>query len=344
MRNRKPKAKFFPEVHRRAQDRRAGGDVPVSRRVRAYFACRNAHAEQPAIFDPGKSGAFLLDSPPAPWLDLGWIDNFQRASDTISEALRAGPRGAPSAQFRGALSARVDFDFREWGKLQMALAGGGEHMNVLAPDGNAQAQPSGGTPVAGVAVLSGSTASELVLGAGSVDAFAIGDLVAVDLDYQSQTGYVGSGIAAAYVKDPDDVNRDEHYVRRVTFNVGRVAEKTVTSVLLAQPLLGGVPADGASGAEGDCVCGSRRWVVLSGVVGIVCGGGRVGRESLLLLSAAESGRSRGFSAGRASGSGESDCGAGAEGVVLALPGVDGNDGAQVVCYRSYFPSNGAGVY
>ena len=39
----------------------------------------------------------------------------------------------PAAQFRGPLEARVEFDFREWGKLQMALAGGSEHMNVLAP-------------------------------------------------------------------------------------------------------------------------------------------------------------------------------------------------------------------
>jgi len=38
------------------------------------------------------------------------------------------------AQFRGPLEAGVEFDFREWGKLQMALASGAEHMNVLASD------------------------------------------------------------------------------------------------------------------------------------------------------------------------------------------------------------------
>src|SRR5437764_1019216 len=75
-----------------------------------------------------------LDSPPAPWIDLGWIDNFQRVSLTPSEPLRAGIRGAAAAQFRGILDARIEFDFREWGKLQMALAGGSEHMNVLATD------------------------------------------------------------------------------------------------------------------------------------------------------------------------------------------------------------------
>src|SRR5204863_2322558 len=108
------------------------GIVQVSLRVRAYFAPVDRATEAPAIFDPGKHGAFTLDSPPAPWLDLGWIDNFERQSLTPTEALRAGVRGAAAAQFRGMLEARVEFDFRDWGKLQMALAGGSEHMNVLA--------------------------------------------------------------------------------------------------------------------------------------------------------------------------------------------------------------------
>src|SRR5258706_2962850 len=134
--------------------------VPISRRVRAYFAPVNRATETPALFDPGKYGAFPLDSPPAPWLDLGWIDSFQRVSLTPSGPLRAGVRGAAAAQFRGVLDARVEFDFREWGKLQMALAGGSEHMNVLASDPNAPAQASGGTPFAAVAALPASTAFE----------------------------------------------------------------------------------------------------------------------------------------------------------------------------------------
>jgi len=45
--------------------------VAVSRRVRAYFASFDRTANRPAIFDPGKHGAFLLDAPPSPWIDLG---------------------------------------------------------------------------------------------------------------------------------------------------------------------------------------------------------------------------------------------------------------------------------
>ena len=79
-----------------------------------------------------------------------------------------------------------------------------------------------------------------------MNGFAPGNLIAVDVDYQQQIGYVGSGISAAYVSNPAAVNRDLNYVRRVTFNVGRVVEVTATSVILAQPLLAGAPATGAS--------------------------------------------------------------------------------------------------
>src|SRR5213080_3304607 len=219
--------------------------VPISRRMRAYFAPLNRESGAPAVFDPGKHAAFQLDAPPAPWLDLGWVESFQRFSATSTEALRAGTRGAPVSQFRGPLAARVEFVFREWGKLQMALACGAEHLNVLAPEPEADAQPSGGIPITAVAVLPGTTAAEIVLGAGAIDAFAVGDIVAVDADYDQQVGYVGTGVAAAYVKDPADVNQDPNYVRRVTFNIGRIAEKTATSLLLAQHLLGGAPLPGA---------------------------------------------------------------------------------------------------
>ena len=204
--------------------------VPVTRRVRAYFAPVARATETPSIFDPGKYGAFPLDTPPAPWLDLGWIDNFQRVSLTPAEPMRTGVRGAAAAQFRGALDARVEFDFREWGKLQMALACGSEHMNVLATGANALPQPSGGPPLAAAAVLPASTAIEVILGAGAVGAFAAGNIIAVDADYQQQTGFVGAGISAAYVTTPANFNSDANYLRRVTFNIARIAQLTATSL------------------------------------------------------------------------------------------------------------------
>jgi hypothetical protein len=220
--------------------------VPISRRVRAYFAPVNRLSQSPAIFDPAKMGMFELAAPPAPWIDLGWIGNFVRYSGSRTETLRTGPASGASLQYRSSVDAHVEFDFREWGKLQMALAGGVQHMNVLAADPNADPQPIGGTPVAAVAVLAGSTATEIRLGAGAVNGFARGDLIAVDIDYTQQTGYVGSGLAAAFVRSASDVLMDPNYVRRVTFNVGRVAGTTATSLLLEQALLGGPPANGAA--------------------------------------------------------------------------------------------------
>src|SRR5437016_4791054 len=191
---------------------------PITRRIRAYFApvSRSGAAPVPSIFDPAKGAAFSLDAPPVPWLDAGWIEKFSRSSATRFAALHSGNAGAPQSQFRAGLSAQVAFDFTAWGKLQMALSSGSQHLNILAEVANAGSQPSGGAPVLPTATLPGSTASEIVIGAGAVNAFAIGDLIAVDMDYAQQVGYVGSGIAGAFVKNPADVLFDPNYIRRIT--------------------------------------------------------------------------------------------------------------------------------
>ena len=348
--------------------------VPMTRQMRAYFAPVNRTNETPTIFDPGVCGMFALDAPPAPWLDLGWVENFARFYDTPTDVVRSGALAMPAAQFRGPLEARVEFDFRQWGKLQMALAGGSEHMNVLAPAASTvPPAPSGGTPAPAVAVLAGSTASQLVFGAGVGSAFAAGNLVAVDVDYQQQVGYVGSGIAAAYVNSAAAVKNDANYVRRVTFNVGRVAEVTATSVLLAQPLLGGAPAAGASAqvvvAFVDREGGSffQEWSAL--FVAEEESGGRVCfyYPRLSPSPGAGAGGVKWDSGSSAKGSGggnsKSVRGSGKNFVreefaeigkvvssislrasFLALPYVDPNDGQTALCYRSYFPAAMAGVY
>src|SRR5258708_11966274 len=128
--------------------------VPVTRQMRAYFAPVNRTTEAPTLFDPAGSGVFALDSPPAPWLDLGWIEGFQRFYDTPTEIVRAGTNASTVAQFRGPIEARVEFEFRAWGKLQMALAGGSEHRKGLATSPSTRARPFGRAPIRGLAVLS----------------------------------------------------------------------------------------------------------------------------------------------------------------------------------------------
>src|SRR5277367_4134108 len=105
---------------------------PIARQTRAYFAAVDPVNGPIAVFDPSKDSDFQLDAPPSPWMDLGWIENFSRISTSQIEALPGGTAGAVSGQARQRLGARVEFEFRDWGKLQMALAGGAEHMNVLA--------------------------------------------------------------------------------------------------------------------------------------------------------------------------------------------------------------------
>lgn len=358
--------------------------VPVTRQMRAYFAPVNRTTETPTIFDPAGSGMFALNSPPAPWLDLGWIERFERSYETPTEVVRSGANALPAAQFRGPVEARVEFDFREWGKLQMALAGGSEHMNVLATNPSATPAPSGGTPVEGVAVETGSTASEVIFGLGAVNSFAVGNLIAVDVDYQQQVGYVGSGISAAYVSDPALVNRDINYVRRVTFNVGRVVEVTATSVILAQSLIAGTPAGSSAQvvtAFVDRDGGSffQEWSALFVVEaesgGRVCfyyprlspnpgaGAGGINFNSGTGQKPPKSGgaartiataRAQPPNSIRSSSSRfvrekqfeiESPLASiGLHASFIALPFVDTNDGQAVVCYRSYFPAAMAAVY
>lgn len=357
--------------------------VPVTRQMRAYFAPVNRTTETPTIFDPAVAGLFTLNSPPAPWLDLGWIESFARSYGTPTDVVHSGANALPTVQFRGPSEARVEFDFREWGKLQMALAGGSEHMNVLATSSGATPAPSGGTPIPAVALQTGSTASELVFGTGAVNGFSVGNLVAVDLDYQQQVGYVGSGITAAYVSNAALVNNDLNYVRRVTFNVGRVVEVTATSVILAQPLLAGAPATGASAqvvaAFVDREGGSffQEWSAV--FVAEAESGGRVcfyyprlspnpgsGSSGISINSTGWKAPKSGGQAKTSGGTTMQQKGArsssarfvredfaeiakplmslGLHASFVALPFTDTNDGQIVVCYRSYFPAAMAAVY
>ena len=313
---------------------------PLGRGVRAYFAPVDRASGTPSIFDPAMESAFSLDAPPAPWIDLGWVDNFQRTTQTAVNVVRMGENGAVTGQYRSGLDAKVECEFQNWGKLQMALAGGAVHYNVLASSGAAIA-PSGGKAIAAAKLLSGSTATQLILSAGDLAGFSNGDLVAVDVDYQGQTGYVGTGIATAYVAANDGAGRDVDYVRRATFNVGRVQQKTVTALVLAQPLPGGIPMANAGVQK------------VSGFVDRE-GGSFFQEWSAVFVMPEDSGGRICFYYPRLqgmSGAAESShpisapiVGRTLRAVFRALPIVDSFDGEQAVCYRSYFPAASAAAF
>lgn len=309
--------------------------------VRAFFAPVDRATSTPTIFDPARDGGFDLTAPPAPWIPLGTIAEFSRSALTEVNALATGAKGSTRLQARRKLAAEIAFEFREWGKLQMALASGSQQMNLLAEASGAAARASGGNAAAKVALLSGSTASELAVGATAVAQFAVGDIVAVDIDYTGQLGFVGSGVAAAYVKSAAEVSSNADYIRRVTFNVGRVAAKTSTTLQLSQSLIGGVPSSSAAvqkvigfvDREGGSFI--HEWSAL--FVADAKGGGRVLYHYPRLqpaITAAESGAT--FAAPFTAWS--------LQAKFRALPTTDTNDGEEVLCYRAWIPATAAALY
>jgi hypothetical protein len=308
---------------------------PITRRVRAYFAPVNRAAGQPTIFDPSVDGAFDLDSPPAPWIDLGWIANFARKSASSIGVLNVGSPAAPQTQMRELIGATVSFRFLTWRKLSMALSAGSEHMNLLAPAAGAAANGSGAKGAAAVVLAAGSTATALNLAPASLVGFSAGQMVVVDADYAGQTGYVGSGVSAAYVRSAASVNSDPDYIRRVSFNVALVASVTGAGLALAQPLLAGAPASGMK---------------VQAVEGFVDreGGSFFQEWSALFVMAGEQGERILYHYPRLQPTGGAQeqtepLAAPLEWVALnasfrAMPVVDANDGEQVLCFRSFLPS------
>lgn len=169
--------------------------------------------------------------------------------------------------------------------------------------------------------------------------FATGSIVALDVDYAGQTGFVGAPVAGAYLRQAlTDVN----YVRRVTFNVALVSQVNPTGLMLAEPLPGGAPAAGAKlqAVTGfvDREGGSfyQEWSALFVMQGSQ--GERIfyyyprlqtmvgAEEAVIPLSNKhQGGQSRVLLKGQ----------------FLALPVTDPLDGERVVCYRSFLPAANA---
>ena len=269
-----------------------------------------------------------------PFLDLGWVENFQRTSATKYETLRTGPQSGLTAQFRAEFDAGVEFDLPNWGKLQMALAGGGQQINVLATPTTSLPQSSGGTPIPAVYVQDGSTVYELPLAAADLANFQVGDLVAVDIDYTGQTGYLGTGAPGTYLATALDAASHVDLIRRFTFNVSRVSDKTATSLMLGERLIGGAQTGmgvqkiaALLDREGDSYF--QEWAAL-----FVVAGGTGGRACFYYprLQAAAS-------TSEAQKEVESPLFSNMLHAKLrAMPSVDPNDGETVLCYRSYFPA------
>ena len=310
--------------------------APVARRVRAYFAPVNRVAATPALFDPSEQGAFSLDSPPAPWISLGWIQDFARTPASKTAAVLSGIPAAMLEQVRETLQAQVSLQFLTWTKLTMALATGSQHMNLLAPATGATAVADGAQAATAVVVQSGSTASSILLAEIDAAKFTPGSIIALDADYTGQTGFVGAPVSGAYVRQ---ALSDIDYIRRVTFNVALVSQVNTTGLILAEPLPAGAPAAGAKlqaligfvDREGGSFY--QEWSALFAMQGSQ--GERIffyyprlqtmtsAEEAVIPLSSKNSG---------------SQARVVLKAQFLALPVTDPLDGERVLCYRSFLPA------
>ena len=320
---------------------------PIARKVRAYFAPVNRTSATPTIFDPAQNAGFNLDMPPVPWLDLGWLDTFERKTGTKVVPLRSGAPGFALSQVRTEIDSLVSIHFVNWGKLQMAITAGSEQMNLLATTADAPANGSGGTGGSAVPLSAGSTTTFLNIEASQLSTFSSGQIVAVDVDYTGQTGYVGSGVSSAYVSSPVAVNSDVNYVRRISFNVGRIISVTTTGLQLAQPLIAGIPTAGMAvqpilgfvDREGSNFF--QEWSGLFVVPGAQ--GDRIlfhyprlqiASSTTEFLKPLDAPLKKVDMLGRITQVAQ----------FRALPVKDTNDGAQVVCFRSYIPAAGTRLW
>jgi len=318
--------------------------VLVGSGFRGYFApFVQGASPSPTLFDPARQGRFDTNSPPSGWYDLGWIDQFKRSSAGRIGQIRSGYRGAVRAQYRGEIGSSVEFEFREWGKLQLALSKGTTHFNILKAAAGAPQQPVGGTPVAAVGLGSGSTASSIVLAAGGGVQFQAGQLIAVDVDYSGQSGYIGSGIQASFVAAGTVTDVD--YGRRVTFNVGAIQSISADTLTLQQPMLGGAPPTGAKvqGVTGFASREGSSFIQSWSAVFVVdtADGAQLYYYYPQLSVAGE----REESTYNVENSGAADLkGFGLSAEFNALAFDDPVDGETVVCYRGFFPAAGSQAY
>jgi len=313
--------------------------APVTRRVRGYFAPVNRAAQTPVLFDPAVQGRFNLDAPPAPWISLGWIQEFIRKAGSKTTAVMTGIPASPLEQVRETLESQVSLEFLSWTKLTMALATGSQHMNVLAAASGAAPTADGAAAATAVTVQSGSTATFVALALSDMAKFSAGSIIALDADYTGQTGFVGSPVSGAYLRQ---ALTDVDYIRRVTYNVALVSQTGSTGLTLAEPLPGGAPV---AGSKVQTVTGFvdreggsfyQEWSALFVMEGSQ--GERIfffyprlqtaagAQEAVLPL---ENGQKSGLARLALKAS------------FLALPVTDPLDGERVVCYRSFLPASHA---
>ena len=244
-----------------------------------------------------------------------------------------------TAQVRSEIEATIALEFESWGKLQMTLASGSQQTNLLTTAAIAAPNGSGGVAAAPVPLLTGtgpaSTATILNIGATAAAEFSIGSLVAVDVDYAGQLGFIGAGVSTAYVRSASAVGSDINYVRRVTLNVGVVVAIVDGVLQLANPLPAGTPSAAMQVSELVGFCDREGASFFQEWSALFVMQGAQGDRILYHYPRLQAMQGSAEVAQPLAPPLESIRLAGA---FRALPVRDANDGETVLCFRSYLPA------
>jgi hypothetical protein len=301
--------------------------------VRLFVAPVDRVDVLPVAFDPAQMGRFALSAPPAGWMDAGNILDFERVAGAAVLPVRSGSPVTVKAQSRSALEEEVRWTFPAWTRLSMVLSGGVQTMNLLKTAPGAPADPSGGTAAIAEPVLVGSTATVLQLASGT--AVQAGDVVVVDVDYASTTGFIGSGAAGAYVTASVTMP-DAYYTRRVSLNVARVLSVSAGVVTLASSLPAGAPTT------------AMKVAVIEGFVDRTSGAYLPEWSALIVIDGLQGTRlllhyPRLQPVGASAAEVSNHVAAGVDRWrpcvrLRALPVIDATDGTPSICFRSYMPA------
>jgi len=308
-------------------------------RMRAYYAPVDRANKVATIFDPSTLSAFDVDSPTSSWIDLGWIDEFSRRSESQIRNVSSGIPSALLEQARSFVGSSVSMNFKSVTKMTMALTTNSQQLNVLATSSSAAAV--GGSGKTAISILAGSTASSLLVSTSDAASISAGTIVAVDVDYSGETGYLGTPYSGAYLKS---ALTDVDYVRRVTFNVARVSAVAGGKITLADPLPGGVPATGMKLQQVTGFVdreGGRFIHEWSGLfVGVGSQGEKVAFYYPRLQSAQGSAEHYEVIGGKVGGDLSK---LQLKANFIALPVDDSLDGERIVCYRSVLPAANSSI-
>jgi hypothetical protein len=301
--------------------------------VRLFVAPVERSDALPVEFDPAQSGRFEVAAPPTGWIDAGSVLNFERVPGAAVIPVRSGAPATVKAQSRSALEEEVRFTFPSWNRIAIVLSGGVQTMNLLKTATGASANPSGGVAVIAEPVLAATSAAIFELA--ETSAVQAGDVIVVDVDYASTTGYIGSGAAGTFVT-ATAIMPDANYIRRVSLNVARVLSVNAGVVTLASPLLAGVPTT------------SMKVAVVEGFTDRTGGAYLPEWSALLVMDGVQGDRlllhyPRLQPVGASASEVSSPVSAGIDrwrpcARLRALPVTDATDGSVAICFRTYLPA------